>query len=99
MLRSEKPDMACKELYKGCFLRLPTDKELLADFVNACLQKQTAAIETKRIYIMALVYLSKFRHSKSRLLIYLTTILSILSIRVIWNRIYIQINPQSQHKT
>jgi integrase len=48
------------------FLRLPTeeDKELLADFILDSLQKQSVKTRTRRVYITALVYLSKYHKYK-----------------------------------
>jgi integrase len=49
-------------------LELPTDedRELLANFVLACMHQESIAIRTKRTYIISLVYLSRYLdHKKS----------------------------------
>ncbi|MFL6490096.1 MAG: hypothetical protein ACJ70M_01185 [Nitrososphaera sp.] len=48
------------------FLEFPTerDKELVADFLISCSQKENVAIKTKRVYLIALTYLSRFLDNK-----------------------------------
>jgi hypothetical protein len=48
------------------FLEFPTerDKELVADFLISCSQKENVAIMTKRVYLIALTYLSRFLENK-----------------------------------
>jgi site-specific recombinase XerD len=44
------------------FLEFPTerDKELVADFIIMCIQKENVAIATKKTYLNALIYLSRY---------------------------------------
>jgi site-specific recombinase XerD len=44
------------------FLELPTehDKELVADFIIACVQQENIAVKTKKVYLVALTYLSRY---------------------------------------
>ena len=48
------------------FLEFPTerDKEVVADFMLACSQQENVAIKTKRVYLIALTYLSRFLENK-----------------------------------
>ena len=48
------------------FLEFPTerDKEVVADFMLACSQQENVAIKTKRVYLIALTYLSRFLKNK-----------------------------------
>jgi site-specific recombinase XerD len=48
------------------FLDFPTDndKELVADYLAACIKQENIAVKTKRVYIVALAYLC--RHLKNK---------------------------------
>lgn len=48
------------------FLEFPTerDKELVADFILSCSQQENVAVKTKRVYLIALTYLSRFLENK-----------------------------------
>lgn len=44
------------------FFEFPTDrdKEIVADFILTCSQQENIVIKTKRIYLVALAFLSRF---------------------------------------
>ena len=61
----EQPSYATAGLLpsiKKMFLDFPTDadKELVADYLQACIKQENIAVKTKRVYIVALVYLCRY---------------------------------------
>jgi hypothetical protein len=62
---NQKVKTAAQGLQKSIqnyFLEFPTekDKELVADFILTCSQQENVALKTKRVYLIALTYLSKY---------------------------------------
>jgi site-specific recombinase XerD len=68
---NQKIKSICKDLLPSIqrlFLEFPTDKdrELVADFLLACIQQENIALATKEAYLKSLFYLSEhFDHKKS----------------------------------
>lgn len=68
---NQKIKLVCSGLQgtiKRLFNRFPTDddREAVADFIQASLRQENIAINTKKVYIIGLSYLSKhFHYSKS----------------------------------
>jgi Phage integrase, N-terminal SAM-like domain len=62
---NQKVKTAAQGLQKSVqnyFLEFPTekDKELVANFILTCSQQENVAIKTKRVYLIALTYLSRY---------------------------------------